>query len=1272
MRAALTVAETAEALGTSPQTVRTLLRKGELRGDKREWGSRYVWEVSHEAVDEFIAEFGRLDGRRRPPRRAPTEESEDGGADGGALGTTPEAPDSSASTSTESAPSESPAPDSVDEPERPDRRLFVLRPRGRATVVVFIVGLPLLLAYAVARVYPGALWFDELGQLDVFQRTISAKADFYVQVAGNVAIFIGVNLALALKGTRFLRKLAGILTVFATSLVTASLFASAAQEHWQTYLLWRHRQPFGVVDPIHGKDVGFFVFTLPFEHLVSGLLLWLVTVTTAYVVLVHRARGHLGLRPAHASFAAQLHLASLAAAFLVAIAWRLRLEQYRLQLGQPSAQDSHSFAGAGYVDINIRYPGLTALMVLAVVLAVGCVVAPFVARSGHTRRALVLVGLPGALFLAAIPLVVVVVPALVQRYVVDPNPLLSEQPYVERSIAGTRAGLGLDTIDVEPYVPTGLTAADFPSVSERLARVPVWDSWVLGARMRQLVNETPYFKPDEPTLDIVRVDGERRPTVVSVRELDLSPVREEARTWINDRLAYTHGRGVIRFSGTDTGPGRAPRVLDAGLGLREPRIYFGNLPEESTGLEEEPAIFTPTTNERIAESPWVLANTRRPEVDSSASDASGEPYHYDGTGGIALSSLTRRAVFALALGSKELLLSDDITPESRILLHRDVSDRLHALAPFIQWDSRAVPLTANGRVVFVVDGYTTSQNYPSSELVDLGGTKVNYARASVRASVDAFSGRVDIYLADDTDPVALAWAEIYPTMFRPQDEMPAQLRNRLGYPVDLFDAQATAYERFHTTRPDVFVSDSDAWSRPIALSGPIEVASDVDFDEDDEDNLRLTLEPSYIFTSPPGQERTRLVLRTYFSPRGGQHIVGTLNGWIDEQGRARLGALDFPREPITLGPAQVSRLVFATARVRNLLGLRNLEIRDLDKSSLDSVLLGRPHILTLPGGVIQIQSLYEGSRGPGAARLLGVTAFLNGRAGLGPDIESAVRQALNEPPVVQVLPVTEPVVVDRPARLAFRVHNAKREVVTITSASGRHREVVRIPSGRATVTWRPKESGVARVRVLVAGLDGTSVSDSTTLRVLDTPPTLRFVDPPRRAIAGRPLRVTFRVKDALEESVKVSTRAGIVFTRDFEIRKGTGVVTWIPEQPGSALMQFRTRGQQGQTVTKRLRFEVEPRETATPPTVTLVRVPETVTVGRPATFAFRASDCRAAFAQLESPDGSVRNWRYPCPADPARVTWTPMDPGRHEFTAIAAGDGTTSRLTVRVNVEDPE
>jgi uncharacterized protein UPF0182 len=847
--------------------------------------------------------------------------------------------------------------------------------------------------------------------------------------------------------------------------------------------------------------------------------------------------------------------------------------------------------------------------------------------------------------------------------------LLSEQPYLERSMSATRAALGLARVHDVPYSSHGaVTAADFAAVDRRLDRVTTWDSGMLGDRMRQLVTDTPFYRPDQPTLDVQTVDGRPQPTVVSARELDLDAIGS-SESWINDRLAYTHGLGLVRFSGTDVGGDREPRLLDSGLGVRQPRIYFGRFPATLSSPGEDPALAL-TRVGGLADSPWVLVDTRRPEVDiASPLSSPRPPYHYRGRAGIPLSSWTRRAIFALALGSKQILLSDDITSRSRILLHRDVGDRLHTLVPFAHWESSAVPLTRHGRIVFVVDGYTTTRSYPYAEQVALGDTRVSYARASFRATVDAYSGRTRVYLTDPDDPLARAWAEAFPTLFRPADEMPADLQSRMRYPAQLFDAQATAYERYHAESADVFASGSDVWSRPLALSGPLEVAGDVDFDESDEDDLRLTLQPSYSYSTAPGDTAPRLVLNTYYSPSRGQNLIATLTGWVDDRGRLRLASQSMPRDPVTLGPAQVSRLVFATPRVRNLLGLRNLEIRDLDKSSLDSVLLGRPHLLFLRGGVMQVQSLFEGSRGPGAARLLGVTVFVNGQAGLGPDVTSAARQALNEPPQVDVRRPLAPATVGERVRIAFRVANARREVVTIRSGTRVHRERLSLTQGRGVVSFVPAAAGTARVRVRVLGLDGTRVSDATGLRVLSRPPAIKILHAPHRAVVGDEVRVPFRVSRGRQALARVSTRSGIVFSRQFLLPDHTGVVSWTPEVTGRAVILLRVTGRQGQTVSTRLRVTVHARPVSASPAITLVTVPEDLTVGVPSTFALPADACRVAVVRIRGPVDDVPRFSFPCPVGSGVFSWTPAAPGRYVLTGVARGPhGLTASQRVRLDV----
>ncbi len=1173
--------------------MRALLRKGQLRGAQRPWGSRFVWEVSPDGIAEFLAKYGRLDGQRRPRTVAPVDEAEpEVPADDA------ESPGAHVDTLERGVPTHVAEPPVAPDPassledllvqagepieQRRRGRPWFLRPRGRAIVVLVLLGIPLLMAYAAARIVPDALWFAEIGQQDVFQRLVQARVEVQFAFGAIAAVFVWVNLRIAGRGTWLAERTSGFLACGGVAMVVGTRFASSADRHWQTYVLWLNPQPFGVTDPVHGKDVGYFVFTLPFEVLVSETLLWLVAVTFGCVLAVHAVKRTVDVRPLRASFAARVHLALLLAAFLLVVGWRLSLERYLLELHQPGVGGSQPFAGVGYVDVHVRMPVLSSLAVAAVVLAILCAAAPWLARWPWVRRARKLVVIGGLVAAAGVVLSLTLLPALVQRFVVDPNQLASEAPYLESSAAATRQALGLDQVYVESYSPTGeVPAADFRSVADRLTQVTTWDAALLGARMRQMVTDTPYFSPLSPTLDVVRTAGEPQPTIVSARELNPSASDLDTGTWSSNRLAYTHGLGLIRFSGTGVGPDREPVLLDSGAGVREPRIYFGNLVGVDTRVDPDSSsgVLGPATVTGLADSPWVLVDTRRPEVDVASSHAtSPAPYHYDGPAGIALSTWTRRAIFALALGSKQLLLSDDLTSDSRILLHRDVHDRLGTLAPFIQWDGDAFPLTAGGHIVFVVDGYTTSSDYPFAQQVALGGSQVSYARASVRATVDAYSGEIALYVTDPSDPLIRAWSAAFPDLFLDAEQAPVELRQRGRYPMELFEAQATAYERFHTEDPDTLASGSDLWARPIGLSGPLEVAGGVDFDESDEDDLRLTLQPDYAYAPPPGPEddRARVVLNTYYTPQRGQNLVATLTGWVDGLGHTHLVSRSLPRDPVTLGPAQISRLVFATPRVRNLLGLRNLEIVDLDKSSLDSVYLGRPHLLLLPEGLVQAQSLFEGSRGPGAARLLGVTVYVNGRAGLGPDVTSALRQALNSPPQVELRSPSGPASVGTPIQLGFQVENARREVVTITWGDHRKRMHLRVADGRGNFEWVPPEAGDVRVRIAVKGLDGTTVTDAISFPVLSRPPVVRILSAPQEAVVGQPVRITFGLAHGRHASVRVSTRSGIAFTRDYVLHDHVGILRWTPDTPGRADILLRAEGRQGQTAQTSLRLRVRP------------------------------------------------------------------------------------------------
>ena len=1276
----LSVEDAALALGTSPQTVRALLRKGELTGRKQPWGSRYVWVPSRSGVDEFISVHGRLDGRRRRRGPVPARRRESVGTEPGSI-----APVGVAEPGHDDRP-----PTAEDRSGAGRQRPFVLRPRGRATVIVTALGLPVILLQGASLVLPDLLWFQELDQGDYYARMLSTRVSVFLAVAIGASLFFAASIAYATRGSLLARSRTGRIIRAAVSLVPATLLGAIAMKDWQTYALRWHEQDFGVVDPTTGRDVGYFVFALPFEIALSNLAIVMIAVALCGVLAIKALDGSVGIRPWRASPDARRLLAVTAAGLLLAVAYRVHLLRYALALRQPDTGDRGSFAGLTFADDHVRGQSITGLALLAVALAGAALVIGF---GGPHPRGNLLRGRSGAV-LAVVAVVVTAVvgaaPSLVQRFVVDPQPLTAEEPYLERSIAATRAALALDTIETESYAPSGaFAAADYLPTAARFDDVPTWDSSLLESRMDDLVSDTRYLRTDRPSLDVTDIDGRSQLTAVTARELDLSRV-SAADSWGNDRLAYTHGVGLIRMSGTEVAADRGPRIVDDGLRPDSPRIYFGDLDgssdgavatsEDETTNEDSPAPLDAAAPAKaaapapaVAGGDWVVANTTRAEVDlRSGADASSAEYHYTGSGGIELSSVLRRAAFAVALGSKELLLSNELTTSSRLLVHRDVHDRLSTLAPFIQWDSDAVPLTWDDGLVYAVNGYTTSANYPSAERVTLGTESVSYARATVRATVDAFTGHVDLYLVDDSEPVARAWSEAFPTLFRSATQMPAQLADRMRYPIDLFNAQATAYERLHTTRPDQYVSQADAWARPVALAGSLEVAGGVDFDEDDEGELQLTLRPEYTYSPPPGATDPQLVLSTYYVPRGRQNLVGTLTGWVDEQGRPRLSARQLPRDTVTLGPAQVSRLVFATPRVRDLLGLRNLEIRDLDRSSLDSVILGRPRLLFLRSGIVQVQSLFEGSRGPGAARLLGVTAYVNGQAGLGESLAGAVRQALNMPPSVRILAPTAEPVVGRSVQLQFDVENAQRARVTISSNGGVEHPKVASVAGRVSVPWVPKKPGTAHVRITVWGLDGTRVNASDEVEVSDEPPTVRLVGRVPRAVVGEPVRVTFQVAGSVGQLVRISTRSGVVFEREYLLRDGTGVVTWTPTESGPADLLIQATGRDDQVVTRKVQLSVfESPQGQQPPVITFDETPDDPVVGRAVRFVVTTDDCLGAVARITGQDDYLLEWTLPCPTTRRAITWTPPTAGSFVFSVVADGSATSTEVSLRLTVRRP-
>ncbi|HEX5617311.1 MAG TPA: UPF0182 family protein [Solirubrobacteraceae bacterium] len=845
-------------------------------------------------------------------------------------------------------------------------------PRVRSLLALVFLATFAALVAGVARVYTDLLWFQELGHERVLWTTLKWKILAHGLPAFGTASFVLLNLAVVERVVashapiRPYRRLAYPLAAVAAGLISSEWRTHAA---WHLLALWSGRGDFGARDPLFHRDIGFFVFSLPLYQQAARWALDAVVMGGVGTTAAYAAAG--ALRHARA------HLLTLAALALVVLAWRYRLEQFALAL----PHEGSIVPGASYSDAHVRLPASR-------VLAFGCLggapLCLYAARRRVPRAATVAVATLAVLAVAADH----VLPRVIQGVYVEPQQLSREKPYVADAIASTRRAFALTDVSVRAIPARSRPFAQQIAANRRtIANVSLWDASVLRPMLNDQASIGRYYSFLRTTVDRYTVDGVPRLVALAARHLDRRRVAPDTRSWANDRFAYTHGYGIVAVPVGAVDGGGHPRLIardfesaHGALGVREPRTYFAE--------------------QRDRDPPYVIASSRRGEIDQPIPGSRAPGYHYDGDGGIALSSPLRRIAFAARFGDLKLLLTETVTDRSRIILHRNAGERLLAVAPFLRWDTRAQTAIIDGRVQYLFHGYTTSTHYPYSASVRMGETRVNYARASAQAAVDAFSGRVSIYAVDPSDPILRAWLSAFPGLFLPASQMPDEMREHLRYPEQLFNAQARAYATYHASDPTGFWNGADAWQLPQQLAGPVEVAGEIHFpdpkkrvDRDGDDPPgRWRMQPAYLYARLPGDTSERLVLVTPFTPRGRQNLAGYMAGSIDDAGRPRLTVLSLPRDRLTTGPTQATRRVLASPAVSRRLELLNRESRDLGSGAVNRTILGDPRSVPIGDTLVHVQPIYLVAGGSGVPRLQLVTAYADGRVGYGRDLTAALRR----------------------------------------------------------------------------------------------------------------------------------------------------------------------------------------------------------------------------------------------------------------------------------------
>ena len=825
------------------------------------------------------------------------------------------------------------------------------RKRGPLPITIGILVALGAFVLSLSGFYADWLWFKSVDFTNVWSTVLFTKVGLFV-VTGLITTFIiSLNIYLAFRKRPFYVPLA----VEADNLeryraqiepirrwvflaIVAALFyfsGTSGSTLWSTWLLFNNSTSFGIKDPQFGMDISFFAFRLPMWQSLIGWGISTLVLTLIATAAVHYLYGgiRLQVREDRTTVAARVQLSVILGLIVLLKAVAYWFDRYALAL-----KESRLITGLTYTDVNAVLPAKAILAAIAVI----CSLLFF---ANIIRRSWVLPAAGTALLVISSVLIAGLYPGAIQQFQVKPSESSKEAPFIQRNIDATRAAYGLDGVKVTDYDATISTSAgQLANDAATIANIRLMDPNVLSATFRQLQQIKPYYTfPESLDVDRYKVDGVERDVVVAVRELNIDG--NPSRNWINDHLVYTHGFGFVAAFGNardaDGKPSFAVGDLPPtkGLGDFQPRIYFGeNVPDYSIigGVKtDSPVEF---------------------DYPDDASANGQKNYTYTGTGGVPVGNLFNKLVFALKYQEQKLLLSNLINKDSKILFNRNPRDRVAKVAPWLTLDGDSYPAIVDGKVLWIIDGYTTSAGYPyskevvlsnattdalttnSTSITALGNRTVNYMRNSVKATVDAYDGTVSLYQWDEKDPVLATWSKAFPGTVKAKKEISAQLLEHIRYPEDLFRVQREILSAYHVKTAGAFYGGQDFWRVP---RDPSTFGGNAGAQP-----------PYYLTLELPGSKKPAFSLTTPFVPRGGRENLSAFMVVNSDSGPdyGKITVLQLPRSTNVAGPSQVASNFEAKPEVANSLSL-------LRQGGSD-VVLG--NLLTLPvgGGLLYVQPVY--------------------------------------------------------------------------------------------------------------------------------------------------------------------------------------------------------------------------------------------------------------------------------------------------------------------------
>ncbi|MGD9157965.1 MAG: UPF0182 family protein [Desulfobacteraceae bacterium] len=802
---------------------------------------------------------------------------------------------------------------------------------GFGLIVVFIL-------WSVISLYPDWLWFDNLGFSPVFMKMLFSRYGFGVLVWLLLIILISVNIFAGKRlnpgcssGTSLKEKgsyaaqfgmsdktLSTLILAFI--LILSFVVAVKSSRHWDLILRYLYQEPFGTVDPIFNKDIGYYMFTLPFQILVKNGLIFLIVVSTAITAAWYLKTGAIQIEgdmpmdgspptPPSVKIApnAKKHLIFMCGIILLFLAWGFHLKVYELLF----SMQGPAF-GASYTDVNIKVLLLRILGILTVIFA-----GLLIYNSFKPNMKMIFKG--GIVWIAAIVLFSYIIPFMAQKFIVKPNELAKESPYIENNIKFTREAYNLNKMKEVPFNVSDTISPEVIAKNDAtIQNIRVWDERPLLQTYRQLEAIRLYYDFNNVDVDRYQIDGKYRQVMLSARELVASQLPPQANTWVNRHLKYTHGYGLVSSPVNEVTNEGLPRLIikdipptfEPDMRVDRPEIYFGEKTED-----------------------YILIKTKEEEFDYGKGDKNIFTI-YQGEGGVPIGSFMRRLLFAIEFMDPQIFFTTSLTPESRIMYNRRIRNRLNIIAPFLQYDSDPYMIVSNGKLFWIMDAYTTSEMYPYSVRSLMPGTRryINYIRNSVKVVVDAYNGKVSFYALDDNDPVLKTYKAIFPHLFKPFETMPDDLKKHIRYPKDLFKIQVGTYTKYHMTDVQVFYNQEDLWQVPDELYG----------------DTRLEMEPYYIIIKLPDEDKEEFLLMLPFTPYKKDNMFGWLAARCDQPDYGNLFVYKLPKGKLVYGPMQIEARIDQQTEISRELSLWDQRGSRVIRGNLLAIPLGDSFIYAEP------------------------------------------------------------------------------------------------------------------------------------------------------------------------------------------------------------------------------------------------------------------------------------------------------------------------------------